>query len=867
MARRTVKPLSRDWLFKQADDEDSVYRPVAQFPTNIHLDLIANGLIPDPFFAKNEKEVQWVGEKSWVYRTQFASPPIRSSSGVQRKVVLAFEGLDTYATVVLNGTEILKTDNMFIPERVEVTGLLYREDQMLNVLEITFESAFLVGKRIPEMHPGHHWGCWNGDPSRLAVRKAQYHYGWDWGPTFLTCGPWRPINIEVYESRIADLYFTTDVERSLRSATIIAKADVEGSAKAVRFEVLLKGKVVNTETVGVSEGTATAIFLTQNPELWYPAGYGLQSLYTLTARLLAGDSKEVDVESKRFGLRRANLVQRKLADVPGNTFFFEINNIPLFCGGSNWIPADSFIPRVTEEKYRDWVKLAVDGNQVMIRVWGGGIFEEQAFYDACDEMGLLVWQDFLFGCGNYPAYPEFLESVRREATASVKLLRHHPSVVIYAGNNEDYQYQESEGLDYDPEDHDPQSWLKSSFPARYIYEKLLVDVTKELVPGTYYHFGSPWGGKNTRDPTVGDIHQWNVWHGTQEKYQDFDKLIGRFVSEFGMEAFPDIETIDSYLPGGSTERYPQSSTMDFHNKAAGHERRIALYLAENMQYQLDPIEQFVYCTQLMQAECLSSAYRLWKRQWKGPGHEYCAGALVWQLNDCWPVTSWAIADYYLRPKLAYYAVKRELDSLTIGLKRTTTVAFPPDNKYSRIPLETTHKVALWATNLSTQARSVKVSVKAFNVISGAEIHQAIVGENVSLPANRSTEITEFEVPIQGTDQDEDAHVETVVAAYLHDPLSGNQLARYVNWPDPLKYVPLQQPKQLRTKIVQDGEGVEVRAEVPVKGVALEDLGGKKDSLVWADNGVDVVPGEAVVLRVKGLAVGEEERIGVRYLGF
>jgi beta-mannosidase len=176
MARRSVRPLNRDWSFKQADDEDSVYRPVAQFPTNIHLDLIANGLIPDPFFAKNEREVQWVGEKSWVYRTQFASPPIHSSGGAQGKVLLAFEGLDTYAAVALNGTEILKTDNMFIPERVEVTELLYREDHMHNVLEITFESAYLVGKRAPEMYPGHHWGCWNGDPSRLAVRKAQYHY-------------------------------------------------------------------------------------------------------------------------------------------------------------------------------------------------------------------------------------------------------------------------------------------------------------------------------------------------------------------------------------------------------------------------------------------------------------------------------------------------------------------------------------------------------------------------------------------------------------------------------------------------------------------------------------------------------------------
>ncbi|KAI9868222.1 MAG: Beta-mannosidase B [Trichoglossum hirsutum] len=854
MAKRIVKPLDQNWEFKQVDGEASAYLPVAQLPTNIHLDLMANGLIPDPFFAKNERDVQWVGEKAWKYRTTFA---FAFGGSEQEKVVLAFGGLDTYAKVVLNGVEILRTDNMFIPERVEVSEFLVEEEGRKNELEITFESAFLVGKRIPEMHPKHHWGCWNGDPSRLA--------GWDWGPTLLTCGPWRPINLEVYQSRIADLYFTTTVKKSLKSAEMVVKADIEGSAAIVKFDILLKDRVISTETVEVSRGTATATFLTHNPELWYPAGYGMQPLYTLTARLLAGN-EEVDVDSKRFGLRRVNVVQRKLADAPGMTFFFEINNIPIFCGGSNWIPADSFTPRISKEKYRDWVKLAVDGNQRMIRVWGGGIFEEQVFYDACDEMGLLVWQDFLFGCGNYPAYPEFLKSVKREATANVKLLRHHPSIVIYAGNNEDYQYQEAENLDYDPKDHDPQSWLKSSFPARYIYEKLLADVTKELVPGTYYHFGSPWGGKNTRDATVGDIHQWNVWHGTQERYQDFDKLVGRFVSEFGMESFPNIRTIDSYLPEGSTERYPQSSTIDFHNKAANHEGRLALYLVENIQYKFDPIEQFIYCTQLMQSECLSSAYRLWKRQWKGFGREYCAGALVWQLNDCWPVTSWAIADYYLRPKYSYYAIKRELAPLTIGLKRTTITTFPPNDKYSRIPLTVSHKISMWATNLSIQCRSVSVSIRAFDIASGAEIYHAVVQENFSLPPNCSTEVMEFDVPVQGHYQDEDAHMKIVVAAYLHDMSSGERLARYINWPDPLKYVPLQHPKNLQLRIAPDAQGVEVSAEVPVKGVALEVVDWKGAEPVWEDNCVDIVPGETVVLGVRGLKAGEEERVMARYLG-
>ncbi|KAI9884319.1 MAG: hypothetical protein M1823_003905 [Watsoniomyces obsoletus] len=559
---KTLIELDQGWQFKDANDTTAQFLPVAQFPTNIHLDLQHHGLIPDPFFAKNELDVQWVGERAWIYRTTFPTP---QTSEADAEMDLVFDGLDTFASVFLNGEEILKTENMFIPERVTLTNLLRAHHE--NELSIRFESAWLRGQRIVKDHPEHRWGCWNGDPSRLAVRKAQYHYGWDWGPRLITCGPWRPIRLEIYTARIDDLYFTTDVHPMLVSAQVVAKVHVVGRASQVVFALSLADEMVGAEVVGIENGVASATFRTGRPRLWYPTGYGGQPLYTLTAKLLLGGSAK-DSATKRFGLRRAEVFQCKLMNAPGTAFMFQINNVPIFCGGSNWIPADSFIPRVTPEKYRQWVKMIVEGNQVMLRIWGGGIYEEQALYDACDELGVLVWQDFPFACGNYPAYPAFLEQVEREARANVKRLRHHPSIVIWAGNNEDYQYVESEGLDYNPQDKDPQSWLKSSFPARYIYEKLLVDVTRELIPQTYYHFGSPFGGKNTRDSTSG--------MGTQEPYQKYDQLGGRFVSEFGMAALPDARTIDSYLPSHTDERYPQSSTMEFHHKAAGGQRRLAM---------------------------------------------------------------------------------------------------------------------------------------------------------------------------------------------------------------------------------------------------------------------------------------------------
>ncbi|KAK2027593.1 family 2 glycosyl hydrolase [Colletotrichum zoysiae] len=852
MASRTVIPIDKNWQFKQADQDDSELLAVSQFPTNVHLDLIHHKVIPDPFIGKNELDVQWVGERQWVYRTAFVVDALPDGA----QAVLVFEGLDTFATVVLNGETILETDNMFTPDRVDVTSLLTKHEQ--NELVITFDSAYLRGWKLVEKYPDHKWGCWNGDNSRLAVRKAQYHWGWDWGPTLLTCGPWRPINLEIYESRITDLYFETVVDDSLKSAKVVAHATTEGNATKVRFDVSLDGKSLASETVeaNADAGAGTsATFQIQEPALWYPVRYGKQPLYTVTATLLGAGNDGIDTLSKKIGIRKVELVQRPLKEQPGTSFFFQVNNVPIFCGGSDWIPADNFIPRISKERYYDWIRLLADGNQFMVRVWGGGIYEEPAFYDACDELGILVWQDFMFGCGNYPAWPELLQSIDREARENVKMLRHHPSIVIWAGNNEDYQYAESENLTYDLANKDAESWLKTDFPARYIYEKVLADACKDLIPDTYYHFGSPWSGEDTRDPTVGDLHQWNVWHGSQEKYQNFDKLVGRFVSEFGMEAFPSVKTIDAFLPKGKDDpdRYPQSSTVDFHNKADGHERRIALYLVENFRYAPDPLEHFVYCTQLMQAECLASAYRLWKRQWKGPGREYCGGALVWQINDCWPVTSWAICDYYLRPKHAYYTVKREMAPVSIGITRTEHKH--PRDKYTRVDIDTKTRVEIWGSNLQLEDLTVDLVVKAWDVETGEETYNETLDRGFVLPENRSTEMAAFEVPVRRSGDEG----RTVVAAYL--VRDGEQIARYVNWPEPLKYLHLQKPKSLKAELAEGGGVVEVSAEVPVKGVALEV---DSDDVAFSDNLVDIVPGEVVRIGVKGAS--KETKIETRYLG-
>lgn len=348
-----------------------------------------------------------------------------------------------------------------------------------------------------------------------------------------------------------------------------------------------------------------------------------------------------------------------------------------------------------------------------------------------------------------------------------------------------------------------------------------------------------------------------VWHGSQEKYQNFDKLSGRFVSEFGMEAFPSLETIDSFLPQGpkDPDRYPQSSTVDFHNKAAGHERRLALYMVENMKYAFDPFQYYIHCTQVMQAECLATAYRLWRREWKGPGKEHCAGALVWQMNDCWPVTSWSIVDFYLRPKHAYYAVKRELAPITVGMKRIAETE-PVDKAISSAAVP---RIEVWGSNFTMKKKTVKVVLEAFDIVTGQTLLSKTLFDCFMLEPNRSTEITKYEIPTEMRESDEGVF-RLVFAAHLIE--NGERIARSVNWPEPLKYVHLQSDISLDMSVFKDRSKVRLVSEKAAKGVGVYCEG---EGVVFEDNCVDLIPGESLYIGVRGLKEEHEKLLRVNYL--
>ncbi|SPJ78522.1 related to beta-mannosidase [Fusarium torulosum] len=824
--------LEKGWSFKKTADGHDAWKPVARVPTVAHIDLLDNGLIPDPFLDMNELDVEWVGETAWTYRTTFDSPSTDGAS-----VYLLFDGLDTFAQVRLNDTVILDSDNMFLSHRVNISDHLKNEGS--NTLIINFDSALLRGRELQKEYPNHRWELFNGEAGRLVVRKAQYHWGWDWGPMLNTAGPWRPVRLEVSSAHIENVLIKYVVSPDLKKIEGTVEVDVDGPFDKANVSIHLQEDVIYTTTIERSSKDRFSVsFTIDDPKLWYPAGYGRQSQYNVTVSIFQ-DGQELDKTTKKTGFRRSELVQKD--DSYGKSFFFRINNIDIFCGGSCWIPADNFLPRITPGKYRDWLELMIEGNQIMTRVWGGGIYEEDVFYDCCDELGILVWQDFMFGCGNYPAGPSMIKSVREEAIQNVTRLHHHPSVIIYAGNNEDYQVQEQAGLEYDPEDKDPDSWLKSNFPARYYYEYLLPEVVSEVSPGVVYWPGSPFsGGKDTADKTTGDLHQWNVWHGTQEKYQVFDTLGGRFNSEFGMEAFPALSTIN-YCITDKSERFPQSQTMDFHNKADGHERRIATYVVENFR-PLPDLESHLYITQLCQSEAMNYAYRSWRRQWGDDRR--CGGVLVWQMNDCWPAISWSIVDYFLTKKPAYYALRRTLKPIAAGVQREHH-----DWSVVHARPAKTSAFSVWITSSHQQGITVTVEIRFVSIKTGEDIRNKVVKQDLVLVPNGTTNVLTGQID----NTKDEPHVISVSVLK-----AGVRVSRDVDWPQPLKYLDFSD----RGVDIQVTPGeYRITAKRPTKGLVFEEVGG----VSLDDNCIDLIPGEDVVVKASGSGVLPEPP-KYRYLG-
>ncbi|KAF8184215.1 glycoside hydrolase [Pholiota molesta] len=862
------RELSTINVIDEANDVTQGWKRVSSMPSDIHVELLKVGAIPDPYIGFNEHKVQWVGDVEWLYKYSFTF----ESSGTYRHGLLTFEGLDTICDVYLNGTKILSTDNMF---RTYTYPLVLDGNESSlkgrNTLLLHFKSAKALAKyeeaRLGKVRAG---STNLGDPSRVYVRKAQYDWRWDWGPELMTCGPYRPITFTAYNARIKEANVSAlarILDDGAFTASLKVNITLDGSWDTSALVVTMvdqQGRVLKTERLEIASwdgapGLGTAPngsvawnnLQSEGVELWWPVNYGNQTMYTVEVSLVGPNQTQIDRKTKRVGFRTVNLVQEPLSQPDqygtGTTFLFEINGVRMFMGGSNWVPADNFLTTISDERYRDWLTLLRDGNQNMVRLWGGGIYEPDIFYDICDELGIVVWQDFQFACGVYPAHDDFVANVKKEAEDNVTRLRHHPSIVCFCGNNEDYQQVLQWGG-------------IGELPARLIYEHVLPEVVSRLTdPQIPYHRGSPYGGKgwDTSDPTIGDVHQWNIWGGKELQYQEYDRLGGRFVSEFGIPGMPSMSTIKYWMQDADkSQYYAQSQLMAQHTKAGSFERRFAIVMNENFKLTSD-FETHVFNTQLMQSEAVSFAYRVWRREWRGRGHEYCAGVLVWQLNDCWPVVSWAIADYFLCPKPVYFTIARQLAPITVGMFRTVVKNRDNDRPrqfYEFGAIQTSYAtLEVWGTNSLLTARSAKLELTFHDLLS-PEWVQSEVHDVVLLP-NQSTELLKIRVPgpsREGVSAGDPLSVESanvVASARLVDAASGEILARYSDWPEPYRF--LQPPVPgLKISSVEDKDQTRITLSVerPAK---------------WSDNALDLIPGDKQDVVVSGL---EGRKIKVAYFG-
>jgi beta-mannosidase len=633
---------SEKWNFEMGKMNDFKLYP-AKVPGTIHTDLFQNKLISDPFFGANEKQLQWIEETDWSYTTTFT---ISKNEVHYENCFIQFDGLDTYAEVFLNGTKILSANNMFRTWKVDVKKLLKVGEH--NLLYIHFTSAVKKGKeeakKLSYTLPG---------DEKVFTRKAQYQYGWDWGPRFVTSGIYKKVSLQFWD--------TAKITNVKCNQNLKDKAELEfvteiQSSKAGKFELKVNDK---RKEIQLKKGLNKVVvnYEILKPKLWWPNGLGEAYLYSFQINLLQNNLL-ISKKEMKIGLRIIELVQEK--DSLGKSFYFKVNGIPVFMKGANYIPPDSFLPRATDSVYKSIVKNAKDSNMNMLRVWGGGVYADDAFYDECDKNGILVWQDFMFACAMYPGDKAFLDNVKNEVIDNVNRMQNHPSIALWCGNNEN-----------------DEGWHNWGWQKQYKYS--VKDSTKiwndyrtlfhEVIPQTLdsllskdknrYWPSSPsigWGKKESL--TQGDSHYWGVWWG-KEPFEVYEKKVGRFMSEYGFQGMPNIKTIKTFA--NEEDLNPQSESIKNHQKHPTGYETINEYMAR--EYVIPKkIEDYIYVSQLLQADGMKTAIEAHRRN-----KPYCMGTLFWQFNDCWPVTSWSSVDYYGRWKALNYQVKRSFEDLLISV--------------------------------------------------------------------------------------------------------------------------------------------------------------------------------------------------------
>ncbi|POY39001.1 glycoside hydrolase [Solitalea longa] len=800
-----VIELNQGWKFKQADGNQ--WLP-ATVPGTVHTDLLANKVINAPFYRNNEKEVQWIETKDWVYET---TVNIDDELNTYNNIDLQFDGLDTYADIFINDSLALKTNNMFIGYQLHVKDFLKPGE---NKLKIYFHSP--VNTALPQANASAIKYPADNEQSQIKTsvftRKAPYHYGWDWGPRFVTSGIWKPIKLIAWNKvRIIDTYVQ---QLYLSNSQASLEADLELES-AIDKTVQLKVSSPDNEFVPVymdqyltpGRQNVHVTFKIENPKRWWPNGLGEQKLYKVNLEVLTEDGG--DSKLQKIGLRSLQVVNEP--DSMGESFYVKVNGAPVFMKGANYIPSDSFLPRVTTDRLQKVFADVKQSNMNMLRIWGGGVYESDEFYNLADENGILIWQDFMFACTMYPSDSAFLASVKAEAEYNVKRLRKHPSLALWCGNNEigvawknwgwqsTYKYSEKE-----------QQELVEGY--KKVFDEVLPHAVERFDINRFYFPTSPisnWG--KAEDFKKGDNHFWGVWHA-ELPFEEYNTHIPRFMSEYGFQSFPDMITVKRFA---KTEDFDiNSPVMKTHQKSYKGNGLIKVYMDRYYRQPKD-FESFLYVGQLLQAEGIKLAIEAHRRNMP-----YCMGTLYWQLNDCWPVASWSSIDYYGRWKALQYYAKE---------------AFSPILVDPEIEKE---KLNIYAISDLRENKPAELKLKLID-FKGNQVWAK--SENVHLAANASKVI--YTEPLN-------AHIGTLNKTEhllsIELLVDGKIASKNILYLDTIKAINLAKPT-ITTEITAYDKGFRIKlgTDILAKNIYLQ-LPNDQSS-AFAQNYFDLLPGETVTI--------------------
>lgn len=805
--------LGGAWRMREADSQTW---HSAHVPGSVYADLMADGTMPDPFWRENELDAFKRMKKDYVYQRAFT---VTEAQLAHAHVELVCEGLDTLAHVSLNGHEIAFADNMHITWVWNVKEQLHAGE---NTLEIRFDSPILYCAKKAEEAPG--WESSDATPGFRHLRKAHCMFGWDWGPRLPDAGIWRPIFLRTWDTaRLENALMLQAHHDGMVDVTI--RPEIAGESAWSAEITAPDGEVLTLPETMATEQVITI----EHPQLWWPNGLGKQPLYRVTVRLGTGDTRVW-----RIGLRTMTVSREK--DEWGEEFCHVVNGVKVFAMGADYIPEDNILARVTPERTRRLLEDCKAANFNAIRVWGGGYYPDDAFYDICDELGLLVWQDLMYACAFYDLTPDFERSIRVETQQNVARLRHHASLALICGNNEMEMFMA--GANSALINH--RTWeFVPTYPHHItdyvkMFEYILPAIVKETAPQTYWWPASPSSGGNfdaPNDENRGDNHYWDVWHG-EKPFTEYRKFFFRYASEFGFQSFPCLKSVEQFtLPD---DRNIFSRVMERHQRNQAANGKILSYLSQTFRYP-NSFDDLLYASQLMQAEAIRYGVEHWRRN-----RGRCMGAIIWQLNDIWPVASWASIDYYGRWKALHYAAKRFFAPVMISAEEEGELSQNPKiNEYHPAPLEKSFRLNVCNETLRDVTGEV---VWALRTPDGAIVRQN--QQTLTIPAMSAKWLDKVDC----ADASLTGHY--VSFAFVVDDVALSEGTCIFCAPKHFEFV------DPRLTVETRGDTLVVTSHAYAKQVWLES---EDADLLLDDNAFDMNPGTKVVCVVRGTA----EKVRVR----